>query len=198
VTGGRKLDADLIVVATGIQPNINLAGDAGLDVSKGIVVNSLLQTTDPEIYAAGDAVETADIITGESILSGTWTDAVVMGRVAGTNISGGNLGYPGSLAVQNALEVAGVPTVSVGMIEPPDVREYEVLAERRGNTYRKLVLKNGRLVGALMVGEIEGSGIYTGLIKRRANVGPHMESLLARRPSSAAWLKLGDPVQASR
>lgn len=185
---GTSLDADLVIVAVGIKPNAQLAAEAGLDVKRGVVVNDLMQTSDPDIFAGGDVAETRDIVTGESIIAGTWTDAVGMGRVAGTNMAGGHATHAGSLAVQNAFEPAGVPTVSVGLIDPPDTGEYRVYTESRGDTYRKLVTRGDRLVGALMVGNVERAGVYTGLIKRRANVGTHLDSLLRYQPSLSPFL----------
>jgi nitrite reductase (NADH) large subunit len=189
LTDGSRLEADLVVVAVGITPNGELARQAGLEVNEGIVVNRLLQTSDPDVFAAGDVVETTDIVTGKSIIAGTWTDATAMGRTAGINMAGGNLDYAGSLIVRNSFELAGIPTVSVGLIAPEAETDYDVFTLQQRDSYRKLVLKKGRLVGALMVGEIEGAGVYTGLIERKANVERHMDALLARRPSYAPWLK---------
>ncbi|MEJ2716421.1 MAG: FAD-dependent oxidoreductase [Deltaproteobacteria bacterium] len=184
-----RLAADLIVLAVGITPNAELAGEAGLFVNKGVVVDSHMQTRDPDVFAAGDMTETTDIATGESIIAGTWTDAVAMGRVAGINMAGGNAEYGGSLAVQNSFELAGVPTVSVGLVDPSAENGFEVCSLQRGNAYRKLVLKDGCLVGALLVNDIEGAGVYTGLIKRKVRVEPFLEDLMTRRPSYAPWLR---------
>lgn len=190
---GRRLAADLIVVAVGVQPNLDLARAAGLKVDQGLVVDEDLKTSAPDVFAAGDVVETTEVVSGKRVVSGTWTNAVEMGRMAGENMAGGKAVYPGAWAVLNSLELAGVPTVSVGLVQPPDKDGYEVLTARRGETYRKLVLKEGRLVGALLVGEVEGAGVLTGLIKRRAEVGPEVEALMARRPSYAPWLKWEGP-----
>lgn len=194
LTDGTSLKADLIVVAVGIKPNAQLAAEAGLKVEAGVVVNDFMQTTNPDIFAAGDVAQTRDIVTGKSIIAGTWTDAVAMGRVAGTNMAGGNATYAGSLAVQNAFEPAGVPTVSVGLIDPPDEAQYQVYSDLRGDEYRKLVIKEDRLIGALMVGNIEAAGVYTGLIKRQAPVGAFLDTLLSGRPSIAALLGRDSPI----
>ena len=86
------------------------------------------------------------------------------------------------------LELANIRTVSIGLVDPPSGENYDIRSLHRGQHYRKLVLKDGVLVGALLVGDIEGAGVYTGLIKRKIQVDPHMEALMAPRPSYANWL----------
>ncbi len=186
---GTRLKANLIVVAVGVQPNLELAKGAGLAVNQGVLVNTHLQTSDSSIYAAGDVVETADIVTGENVVSGIWTNAVEMGRMAGENMAGGRVEYPGAFGVLNSFELASIPTISIGLIAPPAAADYQVYTSRRGNSYRKLVLKDGLLKGALLVGDIEGAGVYTGLIKRKAQVEQVLPNLLAPRPSYAPWLR---------
>jgi NAD(P)H-nitrite reductase large subunit len=193
---GGEIPADLLVIAVGVKPNANLARDAGLDVNRGIVVNKLLRTNSADIYAAGDVAETSDITSGERILPATWTSAVEMGRIAGHNMAGAQVEYPGTLAVLNSFLLAGVPTVAVGLTEPPDDQSYDVYADRRGETYRKLIMKDEHLVGALMVGDLEGAGLYTALIKGRIKLNQQgVNKILEPRPSRAVWL---DRAVASR
>jgi nitrite reductase (NADH) large subunit len=188
---GRTFPANLIVVATGITSRTELAKDAGLNVRQGIQTNGRLQTSNPDVYAAGDVAESIDIITRKSVVPGTWTEATTMGRVAGTNMSGGHAEYAGSLGVQNSFQVAGIPSVSVGHIDPALEDGCEVHSRRKGDMYRKLVVKDGCLVGALLVGDIDAAGVCTGLIKRQIEVGRHLEDLLNQRPSCAPWIAKG-------
>ena len=186
---GGRLETDLVIIAVGVQPNVDLARAAGLSINQGVLVNEYLQTSDPDIFAAGDVVETVDVVTGESMVSGLWTNAVEMGRIAGENMAGGKARYPGAFAVLNSFELANIPTISVGLIDPPEKEGYEVHSSRRGDSYRKLVFRQGVLMGAVLLGEIEGAGVYTGLIKGKKNVGKHLGALLAPRPSYASWLR---------
>ncbi|MCL4502911.1 MAG: FAD-dependent oxidoreductase [Deltaproteobacteria bacterium] len=167
---GRKLPAQVIVAAVGVRPKVELAQAAGLTVKQGIVVDRHLRTSAPEIYAAGDVAETTDLVTGHSLVSGLWTNAVEMGRIAGRNMAGGHQEYQGAWGVLNALEVAGIPTVAVGLTTPPLDAGYQVLRRRRGNNYRKLVCKDGILVGALLLGALDGAGVYAGLIRSRTRI----------------------------
>jgi len=188
IEDGRQLKADVVVVATGVEPNTRLAKGAGIPVGRGILVDLFLQTGTPDIYAAGDVVEMPDLVAGEPSVSGLWTNAVEMGNVAGRNMTGERAEYGGPFNVLNALEVAGIPTVSVGLTNPLRDVGFEILTLRRGDTYRKLVLEEGVLKGALLVGDIEGAGVITGLIRRKMEIGARAEGLMSGRLTYAAWL----------
>ncbi|GFP18654.1 hypothetical protein HKBW3S03_00159 [Candidatus Hakubella thermalkaliphila] len=123
-------------------------------------------------------------------MSGTWTNATEMGRIAGENMAGGVTEYEGAFKRLNALEVAGIPVIAVGVVDLPPDKGYQVYTSRRGDTYRKLVLWDNVLVGALLVGEIEGAGVFTGLIKRRADLGDLARRLAEPRFSYAPFLRL--------
>ncbi len=185
---GQELATQLVVMATGVRANTELAQTAGVAVNQGILVDPFMRTSVQDIFAAGDVVETPDIVTNQPIVSGLWTNAVEMGTIAGRNMTGEEADYVGAFGVLNALELANVPTVSVGLVDPPSGDDYEIHAVRHGDHYRKLVLKEGVLVGALLVGDIEGAGVYTGLIKRKFQVESYLETLMGPRPSYASWL----------
>jgi len=199
LSDGRWLAADMVVAAVGGRPNVELAGQAGLAVNRGILVDQRLRTSAPDIYAAGDVVETTDLVTGQSIVSGLWTNAVEMGRIAGGNMAGASLDYPGAFAVLNSLEVAGIPTVAIGLTNLPPGGECQVYQNRRGNNYRKLVLREDVLVGALLVGDIEGAGVYTGLIRKKAKISEICDKWGHPRFCLASWLsricqRQGEPM----
>ena len=86
------------------------------------------------------------------------------------------------------MEVANIPTVSIGLVNPSAKEEYDFLSRRQGNDYRKLVLKDGILLGALILGTIEGADVYTGLIKRKIPIEAHLDTLMAARPHYAPWM----------
>jgi NAD(P)H-nitrite reductase large subunit len=185
---GRELAAELVIAAVGVRARTELARRAGLAVNQGIVVNPRLQAGDPDVYAAGDAAETADLLYSGSLVSGLWTTAVETGRLAGANMAGAAREYPGALAVLNALVVAGVPTIAIGITNPPAGGGHEIFCHRRGQDYRKLVLLEGRLVGALLVGEIDGAGVYSGLIRGKAKIARPGELLARPRVALASRL----------
>jgi len=178
---GTHLPADLIVVGTGVRANVELAQAAGLAVGRGVQVDEHMRTSAPDIYAAGDVVETTDAVTGETIVSGIWTNAVGMGACAGENMAGGERTFAAAFNLLNAMELGGLPVISVGLIHPPEEEGYQVHAVRRGDTYRKLVLKEGRLVGLILIGEIERAGVLQTLIREHADVTPFRDRLLSPR-----------------
>jgi nitrite reductase (NADH) large subunit len=184
---GRHIEARLVLVATGVEPNTGLARDAGIAVNRGVLVDPFMRTSLADIYAAGDVVETPERVTDEPIVSGLWTNAVGMGTVAGRNMAGGNVEYAGAFSVLNALDLGGIPTVSIGLTNPPSGEGYDVRARRRGDRYRKLVFREDVLVGALLLGDIEGAGVYTGLIGGKKPLGSRKESLIEERATYAAW-----------
>lgn len=183
---GERLRAELVIVGKGVRPNIELARKAGINTDRGILVNERMETSIADIYAAGDAAEVNDVVTGERIVSGVWTNAAEMGRCAGHNMAGVRREYLGAFGLLNSMEIAGIPIISVGVIRP-NGNGYEVITAQRGDTYRKLVFKNNKLVGAILIGNIEGAGVYTALIKRRADVSKLREQM-ARKLLSYAYL----------
>lgn len=187
---GRELKAQVIVVATGVQPNINLAKEAGLRVNRGIGVDARMETSLPGIYAAGDAAEVADIVTGEPIVSGLWTNAIEMGKIAGRNMAGEEVDYDGAFGVLNALELGGIPTITMGVVNPAQQKGYDIHSHRSESQYRKLVLKEGVLVGALLMGEVEGAGVYAWLIRKKAKIQDPEALMIRGKPSFVRHLKV--------
>lgn len=167
---GSKLKADLVIVGVGVRANLKLAVSGGLRVHQGLLVDECLRTSDAHIFAAGDVVETKDIVSGNPIVSGIWTNAAEMGRIAGDNMAGGNSTYAGAFSLLNAMELGGLPVVSVGDIQALPGDGVEVFAERHGSNYRKLVFHGDRLIGLILVGQIERAGIYQTLIREKADV----------------------------
>ncbi len=143
---GEGIPAELVLISTGIVPNVRLAREAGIEVNRGIVVNRNLQTSYPNIYAAGDAAEF------EGKIFGIWPAAVEQGRVAGTNISGVATEYSGTLPL-HILKVADIDLTSLGQKyrEKPGEREIVHIAEAAGK-YVKLVHDGEYLLGAIVLG----------------------------------------------
>ena len=178
---GSKLKADLVIVGVGVRANLELAVSGGLRVHRGLLVDEHLRTNDAHIFAAGDVVETKDIVSGNSIVSGIWTNAAEMGRIAGDNMAGGNSTYEGAFSLLNAMELGGLPVVSVGDVQALPGDGVEVIAERHGQAYRKLVFRGDRLIGLILVGQIERAGIYQALIREKADVSALRCELLGPR-----------------
>jgi NAD(P)H-nitrite reductase large subunit len=180
----ERVDCDLIVFAIGVRPNADMIPqDAGIGVNRGVLVDSHMRTSAPHVYAAGDCVETHDILLQVSRPIAIWPSAYRQGFVAGCNMAGVEREYAGGFPM-NSVELDGVPTISVGVTDPSeneDAGRYEIMEkyDREASVYHKLVLRDNRLVGAICVGNIDRAGIYTGLIRDRADVSPFKEHLLS-------------------
>lgn len=144
---GQREAADLVVVATGIVPNTGLATGAGLRVNHGVLVDDALQTSDPDVYAAGDVAE------HRGRTRGSWNAAWEMGSVAGANAAGGAETYCPTLQPR-VLKIVGMDVCSLGKIvaEPGTGREL-VHAEEGGAIYQKVVLDDGHVVGGVFLGD---------------------------------------------
>lgn len=176
LAGGGRLDADLMVAAIGVTPNIEWLDGSGVTTDQAVVVDEKLQTSQSDCHAAGDMVQATDLVTQKPAVSMLWTHAADMGRAAGTNMAGGKMRYTGFLPVMNAAEIDGIPMISVGAIGDD---AGEVFSYNGPHGYRKLVLRNDRLVGAIFMGRIKNAGTYTSLIKTQADLG-HLKDKVIR------------------
>jgi NAD(P)H-nitrite reductase large subunit len=193
LSSGVIVDTDMVIVAVGTKPDLELLKDTGIKVNKGILINESLQTSLPGIYAAGDVVEYNDLSTGMPAVSGQWTNAEEMGRLAGRNMTGANLKYGGFLSVMNSTEFLGIPVMSIGLIEPEE-KEYEIITEDNIGSYRKLVFKGDLLVGAVFVGEVANAGIYTNLIRNKIPIGGLKEEAIKGNLGYIHFLKTTPPT----
>ncbi len=179
---GSELPADLVVLAIGVRPAIGFL-DGAVECGRGVLVNEFLETSAEGVFAAGDVVEGYDITFEAPRVVATWMNAARQGRTAGQNMTGAREPFEGSLGM-NAVEIAGVATISMGLTTPdPETRsrDLQVLEEfdPREQSYRKVVLEGGRVVGGIFVGSIDRAGIFTGLIRSRTDVGAFRDRLLA-------------------
>ena len=185
---GQELPCDLVVAAVGVRPNLELAQQMGAKVNKGVIVDSNLQTSIPGVFAAGDTVQLTDLTTGQNFISGTWTNAVDMGNCAASNMAGIPQKYAGSMSIYNAVEIAGIPTISVGAIHG-QAPLYEVHAHRWENIYHKFVFQGNRLVGMLLITDIEKAGIYKTLIREGADISLIKGKIISKTLNYATFLK---------
>jgi nitrite reductase (NADH) large subunit len=163
LTDGRSIDADAVIFAAGIRPNVALAKDAGMPVNRGIVVDDYLQTGAADIFALGECAE------HRGICYGLVEPAYEQARVLAQHLAGGEAAYSGSVVATN-LKVSGVGVFSAGDFIAADGAETIVLNDARRGTYKKLVIANGRLTGAVLVGETQDALWYLELIRSQASI----------------------------
>jgi len=177
---GQRIPTRLLILAIGVRPNLDLVENTPINCDRGIVVDERMQTNVAGIYAAGDVAQGKDFLTGQNSVLAIWPVAARQGKVAGWNMAGKESKYEGLFAM-NSVELAGIPTISFGITNPPEGSEYEVLLKKdeRNGLYRKVVLKGDRIVGAIFLGKIERAGIFTGLIRYGVNVSSFKDELLS-------------------
>lgn len=157
----EELAADLVVMAVGVRPNVELAKAAGLAVDRGIVVDEEMRTSAPDVFAAGDCAQGVELISGQRRVMPLWPVAHRQGRAAGSAMAGKAEPAPPGLPM-NSITLFGVSAMSAGQLapEPGDLE----LVEAAPGSYRKVILREDRLVGAVAVGAVDRFGILTGLI----------------------------------
>lgn len=196
---GERISCNLVVVAIGVVPRRELAERAGIKVNRGIEVDHHMATSHPDVYACGDVAEAYDFVLGTNRLIPIWPNAYLGGRVAGFNMAGREAKYPGGTAM-NSLNYFGLDIAAAGIASPPDGSEYEVLSRRKDGLYRRVVLRNGLVVGMVFVGEVEGSGLLLSLMRERVNVENFKQVLvaddfgLAYLPREVWQSRLGTPT----
>ena len=172
---GRTIAADVLIMAIGVRPNVALAGEAGLTVRRGVVVDAQQRTSIADVYAAGDVAESVDRLTGESVVPATWPVAAEQGRVAAANMAGQPATFDGSTAM-NSVDIAGLPLVSVGEI---DAREGDAeLVSISSGSYKKLIFRGSRLRGFICLGDIRQAGVLGRILWQQLEV-PDAERLLS-------------------
>jgi nitrite reductase (NADH) large subunit len=158
---GRKIDADAVIFAAGIRPNMALAKEAGISVNRGIVVDDHLQTSAPDVFAIGECAE------HRGTCYGLVEPAYEQARVLAQHLAGKDACYPGSVVATN-LKVSGVGVFSAGDFLGAEGSEQIVLSDVSHGTYKKLVISAGKLTGAVLVGDTSDALWYLELIRTRA------------------------------
>jgi len=177
---GKAIGCSLVIVGKGVTANTGLVKETEIKTNEGIIANNLLQTGIPNIYTSGDVCESFDIALGKHTINALWPIAVEQGKIAGSNMTGANLNYEGSIGM-NSIEFFGLPVISLGVYKipanDPSFEEHKILDSKTG-IYKKLILKNNVLMGAICVGNIKSSGVFLRLIRERINVSSIKDKLL--------------------
>lgn len=180
---GNRIEADAVIFAAGIKPNVALAREAGIAVNRGVVVNDLMQTSSSDIFALGECAE------HRGTCYGLVEPAYEQARVLARHLAGRSAAYQGSVVSTN-LKVSGVSVFSAGDFIGGESSESLVLTDRRRGTYKKLVIADGRLTGAVLIGDTVDALWYLELIRNRDKVAAFRTDMMfgraLARPSKAA------------
>ncbi len=174
---GREIGADLVIITIGVRPSIELVKNTPIKTNRGILVNNLMRTNVNDVYAAGDCCEAKDLILDINRPIAIWPVAIKQGRIAGFNMAGIEKEYQGGF-VMNSVELCNIPTISMGE-SCPTGEGYQIVDcfVKDKSLYKKIVLKDGRIIGAIFINDIERVGIYTGLIKDKVDISSCFESV---------------------
>jgi len=172
---GSEIPADLVVMTAGVRPNIELAKAAGLHCERAIVVDDTLQTYDPRVYAVGECVQHRAATFG--LVAPIWDQA----RVAGAHLAGAGHRRYVQRATATKLKVTGVDLYSAGDFIGGPGTEDLVLRDPRRGVYKRLVLENDRVIGAVLYGDVKDGGWYFDLIQNRTDVSSLRSRLLFGR-----------------
>lgn len=172
---GTEIAADLVVMAVGIRPNIELAKSAGLHCERGVVVNDIMQTFDPRIYAVGECVQHRGIAYG--LVEPLWGQAFVCATQLAER---GSIQYRGTqLATQ--LKVSGVEVFSAGNLTSDESCEDLVIRDTKRGIYKRLILKNNQVQGAVLYGDARDGTWYSELISEQTDISSIRNRLLFGR-----------------
>ncbi len=180
MTDGTEIPCDIVVVAIGVVPRTELVKETEVNVNRGIVVDRFMRTNLPDVYACGDVAETHDFLIGGNRLLPLWPLAHLGGRVAGYNMADKQVEYEGG-TVMSSLKYFDLPVIAVGNVNPEDSSDYEILVELKPEktVYKKILLKDGAIVGFIFLGDIEKAGIVFRLLKNHINVSEIKDRILS-------------------
>jgi len=200
-TRGEHIACELVLIAVGIEPLVDFIRASGIACGRGVKVDNGMRTSDPHIYTAGDVIETSDEFTGRTRVLGQWLPAVQQAQVAAYNMLGllspHHPFYAGSpraarsayMNYYNATLLYGLDFVSVGMTTHPKASGYEELvAEPQARNYRKVILKQGIIVGVLMLGQRAHALAFKRAIDHRVNFAAVADRLFAGDFDLDDWL----------
>ena len=175
---GKEIPADLFVIAIGVRPNVGWLKDTGLIVDRGIVVDEHMRTSLDDIYAAGDCAQGLELISGSRIVLATIPIASEQGMIAGLNMAGQAAEYQGGIPL-NALQFGRLQIISYGYVKERKGQEVISVFNESQSAYKKIVLEDNRIAGALFVRAIDRAGLFRYLIEEKVDVSPFKNVLLS-------------------
>lgn len=173
---GRRIAADLVVLAIGIRPNIDLARAAGLDVNRGLLVGDDMRTSDPDIFAVGECIEHNGQVFG--LVAPIWEQA----RVCGARLAGDEAAVYAPPPVFTSLKITGIDVFSAGALAAADEADEEItLHDARRGIYKKVILRDDRIVGSVLYGHVADGPWYVQLMREKTDVSAFRDKLVFGR-----------------
>ena len=177
---GKTVTFDILVLAVGVRANTALVKDIGGEVNRGIVVNDRMETGVDGIFAAGDCTEGNDISCGTKRVLAILPNAYMQGHTAGVNMAGGGAVFDKAIPM-NSVGFFGLHAMTAGSYDG------EMYEEKGEGKLKRLFIRDGRLVGFMLIGETERAGIYTSLIREQTPLGTVDFEMLKKIATSFAF-----------
>lgn len=198
LSNGVAIEVDLVISATGVRPNIDFLSSSGLEIDRGILVNEFMQTSEADVYAAGDVTESIDFSTGARIVNAIQPNAAEQARIAAINMTGGKNQTLGSLQI-NVLDTLGLISFSFGLWSGASGGDFVEMLDPEGHKYIRLEFLEDVVVGANCVGTTEHIGVLRGLIQGKVALGEWkdilkqeptkiIEAYLAKGQAQSTWM----------
>jgi len=171
---GKVLKGSCVVFGKGVRPSVDFLKGTRIKIGRGIRVDTYLQTSVKDVYAAGDVTESKDLVYEDVRGHALWPVAVEQGKIAGANMAGGEIEYPEEVS-RNILSIFG-KMIFTGGISTED--KFEVYKEHFAGEYRKILIHNNKLAGFVFIGEVNSPGVYLFIMKNKIDVGDNINLLL--------------------
>ncbi|MDP4110123.1 MAG: FAD-dependent oxidoreductase [Bacillota bacterium] len=181
---GKELPFDVLVVAVGVRPNVELVKDAGGTVGRGVLTNAFMETTLPGVYSAGDCTESYDVSADGNRVLAILPNAYIQGECAGINMAGGKKEFKDAIPM-NAIGFFGLHMITAGSYDG----DAAVTRPESGEGYKQLYIKDGLLKGFILIGDVKRAGIYTSIIKDKIPLSGLDFDLLVDKPQLIAFSK---------
>jgi len=177
LSGGRSVEADLVISATGVRPAIGFLQDSGITCLQGVLTDERMQTNVPGIYAAGDCAEAFDKVSGQTIVSAIQPNAAEQARVAALNMAGQATALKGVTQI-NVLDTLGLISTSFGNWQGVEGGQQAQLTDQAAGKHLSLQFKDDVMVGCNSVGWTEHVGVMRGLVEGQVRLGEWKDKLL--------------------
>ena len=182
---GKTVDFDVLVLAVGVRPNTSLVSDAGGKVDRGILINDRMETSIPDIYAAGDCTEGNDISCDKHRILAILPNANMQGRCAGINMAGDDAVFDKAIPM-NSIGFFGLHAMTAGSYYSED-EGGELYEEKSDGKLKRLFTRDGYLTGFILIGDTQRAGIYTSLIREEIPLSTINFDILKKNATSAAF-----------
>ncbi|NLD49380.1 MAG: NAD(P)/FAD-dependent oxidoreductase, partial [Clostridiaceae bacterium] len=178
-SSSERIEFDMLVITIGTRPNLEIVTGTEIQTGRGILVDEHMETTVGDIFAAGDVAETAGKKSAGCVSSYIWSNALAQGKCAAYNMAGQAQEFSPNAALGNAVRLRDIPFISMGMINPdePDYEEL-VFEDERSCVYKKVVIKDNRIKGMILLGDTSSSNTIGELIRKEADVSKLREMIL--------------------